>query len=67
MPVFENLVRSDPSSSGGGIIFYTREGITFELLRINCLSANTETLLVEVEVTEKKRLLVELQSSQSVN
>ena len=54
---FENCVRLDRSSSGGGIIIYTREGIPFKLLKINCLSANTEAFLVEVKISKKKWLL----------
>ena len=53
----ENTIRLDPSSSGGGIILYVREGIPFRLLKSNSLSANTEALLVEVKINKKKWLL----------
>ena len=57
IPGFENPIRLDRSSSGGGIILYIREGISFKLLKSNCLSANTEAFLVEVKVNKKKWLL----------
>ena len=47
MPGFENLIHLDRSSSGGGIILYIREGIPFKLFENNCLSANTESFLVD--------------------
>ena len=49
MPGFENPIRLDRSSSGGGIMLYIREGISFKLLKSNGLSANTEAFLVEVK------------------
>ena len=54
---FENPIRLDRSSSGGGITLYTREGIPFKSLKSNCLSANTEAFLVEVKINKKKWLL----------
>ena len=54
---FENPIRLDRSSSGGGITLYTREGIPFKSLESNCLSANTEAFLVEVKINKKKWLL----------
>ena len=34
IPSFENPIRLDQSSSGGGIMLYTREGIPFKLLKV---------------------------------
>ena len=57
IPVSENLIGLDRSSSGGGIILYIREGIPFKLLKSNCLSANTEALLLDLKINKKKWLL----------
>ena len=57
MPGFENLIRLVRSSSGGGIILYIREGISFKFLKSNSLSANTEAFLAEVKINKKKWLL----------
>ena len=54
---FENPVRLDRSSSGGGIMLYIKEGIPFKLLKSSDLSANTEAFLVEVKISKKKWLL----------
>ena len=40
IPGFENPIRIDGSSSGGGIMLYIREGIPFKLLKSNGLSAS---------------------------
>ena len=56
IPGFENPIRLDRSSTGGGIILYIMEGIPFKLLKSNCLSANTE-FLVEVKINKKNSLL----------
>ena len=57
IPGFENPIRLDRSSSGGGIMLYIREGIPFKLLKSSGLSANTEAFLVEVKINKKKWLL----------
>ena len=57
IPGFENPIRLDRSSSGGGIMLYIREGIPFKLLKSSGLSANTEALLVDVKINKKKWLL----------
>ena len=57
IPVFENPIRLDQSSSGGRIILYIREGIPFKLLKSNCVPANTEAFLIEVKINKKKWLL----------
>ena len=53
IPAFENPVRLDRYSSGGGIMLYIREEIPFKLLKRSDLSANTEAFLVEVKKTRK--------------
>ena len=53
IPGFENPIRLDRSSSGGGIMLYIREGIPFKLLKSSGLSANTEAFLVEVKINKK--------------
>ena len=50
IPGFENPIRLDRSSSGGGIMSYTREGIPFKLLKSSGLSANKEAFLVPVKI-----------------
>ena len=55
IPGFENPIRLDRSSSGGGIMLYIKEEIPFTLLKSSGLSANTEVFLVEVKI--KKWLL----------
>ena len=57
IPGFENTIRLDQSSTGGGIILYIREGVPFKLLKSNCLSANTEAFLGELKINKKKWLL----------
>ena len=57
IPSFENPIRLDQSSSGDGIMLYTREGIPFKLLKSSGVSANTEAFLVEVKINKKKWLL----------
>ena len=57
IPVFENPIRLDRSSSDGGIILYIREGISFKLLKTDCLSVNKEAFLGEVKINKKKWLL----------
>ena len=57
IPGFENPIRLDRSSSGGGIMLYIREGIPFKLLKSSGLSANTDAFLVEVKINKKKWLL----------
>ena len=57
IPDFENPIRLDRSSSGGGIMLYIREGIPFKLLKSSGLSANTDAFLVEVKINKKKWLL----------
>ena len=46
IPGFENPIRLDRSSSGGGIMLYIREGIPFKLLKSSGLSASTVAFLV---------------------
>ena len=57
IPDFENPIRLDWSSSGGGIMLYIRQGIPLKLLESSGLSANTEALLVEVKKKKKKWFL----------
>ena len=57
MPGFENFIRLDRSSSGGGIILCIREGVHFKLLKSDCLSASTEAFFVEAKINTKKWLL----------
>ena len=52
IPGFENPIRLDRSSSGGGIMLYIREGIPFKLLKSGGLSANTEAFLVELKINK---------------
>ena len=54
---FENPIRLDRSSSGGGTMLYIKEGIPFKLLKSSDLSANTEAFLVKVKINKKKWLL----------
>ena len=54
---FENPVRLDRSSSGGGIMLYIREWIPRKLLKSSDLSANSEACYVEVKINKKKWLL----------
>ena len=54
IPGFENPIRLDRSSSGGGIMLYIREGIPFKLLKSSGLSANTEVFLAEMKINNKK-------------
>ena len=58
IPGFENPIRLDRSSSGGGIMLYIREGIPFKLLKSSGLSANTEAFLVEVKINKKMASLL---------
>ena len=54
---FENPIRLDRSSSGGGIMLYIREGVPFKFLKSSGLSASTEAFLVGVKTNKKKWLL----------
>ena len=58
IPGFENPIRLDRSSSGGGIMLYIREGIPLKLLKSSGLTANTEALLVEVKINKKMASLL---------
>ena len=53
IPGFENPIRLDRSSSGRGVMVFIREGIPLKLLKNSCLSANTESFLVEVKINKK--------------
>ena len=55
---FENPIRLDRSSSGGGIMLYMREGILFKLLKSSDLSTSTEAFLVEVKINKKMAFLL---------
>ena len=57
IPGFDNPIRLDRSSSGGGIMLYIREVIPLKLLKSSVLSANTEAFLVDVKINKKKWLL----------
>ena len=57
IPGFENPIRLDRSSSGGGIMLYIRVGIPFKLLKSSGLLTNTVAFLVEVKINKKKWLL----------
>ena len=57
IPGFENPIRSDRSSSEGGIMLYIREGIPFKLLKSSGLLTNTVAFLVKVKINKKKWLL----------
>ena len=57
IPGFENPIRLDRSSSGGGIMLYIREGVPFKFLKSSGLSASTEAFLVGVKTNKKKWLL----------
>ena len=54
IPGFENPIRLDRSSSGGGIMLYIREGIPFKLLKSSSLSANTESVFSWGESKQQK-------------
>ena len=58
IPSFENPIRLDRSSFGGGIMLYIREGIPFKLLKSSCLSVNAETFFFEVKINKKNGLFV---------
>ena len=53
IPGFENPIRLDRSCSGRGVMVFIREGIPLKLLKNSCLSANTESFLVEVKINKK--------------
>ena len=57
IPGFDNPIRLDRSSSGGGIMLYIKEVIPLKLLKSSVLSANTEAFLVDVKINKKKWLL----------
>ena len=67
IPGFENPIRLDRSSSGGGIMLHIREEIPFKLLKSSGLSANTEAFLIEVKINKKNGFFAVDTTAQSVN
>ena len=54
IPDFENPIRLDWSSSGGGIMLYIKQRIPLKLLKSSGSSANIEALLVEEKKNQEK-------------
>ena len=56
IPGFSSPFRLDRSENGGGLLFYTREGIPSKLLPSQ-LFANIECITVEISFLRKKSLI----------